>query len=71
MVRPPNARSRRGQEADLDHAPAYAIRKPQLAAGLAWIAPGLEIACGESPRPAGGEGAATPGVQQKPEDFHE
>jgi hypothetical protein len=55
MARPPNAGSRRGQEADLDHSYAYAVRKSQMAAGFGPIGPGLDFARGGFPRPAGGE----------------
>jgi hypothetical protein len=57
----PLAGSRQRPEADPDQAPAYGVRKSQMAAGLARTGPGLEIARGGSPRPAGGERARVRG----------
>ncbi len=55
MVRPPNAGSRRGPEADRDDSFVTAICKSRMAASFGLIGPGWDFVRGGFPRPAGGE----------------
>jgi hypothetical protein len=55
MVRPPNAGSRRGPEADRDDSYVTAICKSRMTVVFGPIGPGWDFARGGFPRPAGGE----------------